>query len=88
MKLASNQQLYEYLGQLQSVLHERAAEDLARTVAHAREHAAGSSTEFLGESRIALRQLLTEARSGLLTATEQSDLRDVLNDLDEALDRR
>jgi hypothetical protein len=86
-RLASNQQLYEYLGEMESALRERGAEGLARTVAYARKHAVGSSTEFLGESRIALRQV-TEARPGLLTATEGSDLTDVLRDLDEALDRR
>lgn len=86
-QLASNQQLYEYLGQMESVLQERGADDLARAVAHARQHAASSSTEFLGESRIALRQV-TEGRPGLLSAPERNDLADVLRALDEALDRR
>ena len=45
------------------------------------------STEFLGESRIALRRVLKE-EDGVLTLQEREDLLDVLRQLDSALDNR
>lgn len=80
--------LYDYLIVLASELQQRGAAELGEAVDHARRcSASGISTEFLGESRIALRRVLNE-ENGALTAQERTDLLDVLKQLDEALDGR
>jgi hypothetical protein len=45
------------------------------------------ATEFLGESRIALRRVLAE-ENGILSPIERADRQDVLRQLDAALDGR
>ncbi|MGO8796658.1 MAG: hypothetical protein ACLQLC_17685 [Candidatus Sulfotelmatobacter sp.] len=88
MKLSSNRELYEYLLLLASQLERRGAEVLSKDVnAAARTANAFPATEFLGESRIALRRVLTE-ESGILSQVERADLLDVLKQLDAAFDRR
>jgi hypothetical protein len=83
--LASNGELYEYLLGLAKTLQERQAQKLAEAVAHASRTAVGNSTEFLGESRIALRRVIKEERR-LLTAQERADAKNVLSQIDGALE--
>jgi hypothetical protein len=85
--LRDSRELYEYLLSASKVLANRNATDLAETVAHASRTSAGMSTEFLGESRIALRKVLREGR-GILTSQEKADMSCVLTQLDKALDER
>jgi hypothetical protein len=85
--LSSNLELYQYLLALSAELRERNARDLSEAITHARRASAGMSTEFLGESRTALRQVLTE-EDGVLTVGEREELLDVLKQLDNALDKR
>jgi hypothetical protein len=87
MKLASNKELYEYLLTLSATLKSRKCERLSQLLTSASGHAAGMSTEFLGESRIALREVSREQDSAL-TREEQGHLLEVLAQLDAALDRR
>jgi hypothetical protein len=85
---SNNRELYEYLLFLAAELQKRKFKELGEAVAFASRQAASNiSTEFLGESRIALRRVLKE-EDGILTVQERADLSDVLKQLDEALDRR
>jgi ABC-type transporter Mla subunit MlaD len=87
-KLTSNQQLYEYLQALSRLLHERGAKDLSQTVANASRTAAGNvSTEFLGESRIALNRVMNEGQRAL-TSQERDDVADVLKQVNGAFGRK
>jgi hypothetical protein len=85
--LSSNKDLYEYLLFLSSALKQRGSMALSEVVEFAIGNAASLSTEFLGESRIALKQVLGQ-ENGVLTDQERTDLLDVLKQLDKALDRR
>jgi len=85
--LKSNSELYEYLLLLVSQLRTCGATDLADLVEFATQQVSGMSTEFLGESRIALRQVL-EKEQGILTATQRKEISDVLGQLGRALDGR
>lgn len=86
--LSNNRELYDYLVLLISALKERGAEALSKEVDHARRCSASNiSTEFLGESRIALRRVLKD-ENGVLTQQERGDLLQVLKQLDDALDGR
>jgi hypothetical protein len=88
MKLSNNRELYEYLLLLASQLESPGAEVLSKEVSAASRIAGGiPATEFLGESRIALRHVLAK-ENGILNQTERADLLDVLKQLDEAFDRR
>jgi hypothetical protein len=79
--------LYEYLLLLASQLESPRAEVLSKGVsAAARITNTIPATEFLGESRIALRHVLAE-ENGILSQVER-DLLDALKQLDEAFDRR
>jgi hypothetical protein len=84
---SNNRELYEYLLSLAAELKKRKFEELSEAVSFASRQAAGMSTEFLGETRIALRRVLKE-EDGILTVQERADLSDVLRQLDEALDGR
>jgi|HubBroStandDraft_3_1064219.scaffolds.fasta_scaffold710867_1 hypothetical protein len=83
MNLSSNRALYEYLVSLESVLSTRGRPDLSR-VAAAAARAANTipATDFLGESRIALKRVLAE-EGGIFSQVESADLQDVLRQLDE-----
>ena len=83
--LSDNRELYEYLLFWVEELKRRNLAELSEAVAFASRQASGMSTEFLGESRIALRRLSAE---NFLTVEERADLSDVLKQLDEALDKR
>jgi len=75
--------LYDYLLRMASTLKQRGANKLCEAVAFAIGHASSLSTEFLGESRIALRRVLDEEH-GILTGQERRELLDVLKQLDHA----
>ncbi len=82
--LSSNQELYQYLLSLESLLKQRGTSELSKAaIKRAIGNAASSSTEFLGESQIALIQVLHQEKS-ILTNQERSELVDVLKQLDEA----
>lgn len=83
-QLASNLELLNYLHSLARGLRESKRDDLAEVVEVATGHAAGLSTEFLGESRIALVAIEAQARQ-VLGAAEEEWLRQVLAQLDRAL---
>ena len=87
MLLRDNQQLYDYLVAMSTRLNSRGAVELSRDVlAASRAAATIPVSEFLGESRIALRRV--ENEQTVLTDEECSDLRDVIRQLDEAFTRR
>jgi hypothetical protein len=85
--LSSNRDLYEYLLRLISELRNAGADKLARVVTFAAEQAAGISTEFLGEARLALREVLNEENRAL-TEEGRADLINVIEQLNQALDQR
>lgn len=86
-KLRSNRELYEYLGRMAGTLGSIGRPDLGQVVADAMGHASSLSTEFLGESRLALRRVLANGGS-VLPSQERADLVEVLAQLDQAFDRR
>jgi hypothetical protein len=87
MRLDNNQQLYDYLVALGAKLNAREAVDLSRVVlAASRTVATIPGTEFLGESRIALRRV--ETAQTVLTEDERLELLDIVRQLDEAFSRR
>ena len=87
MRLDNNRQLYDYLMAIGAKLNARGAVELSRVVLAASRTAAGIPiTEFLGESRIALRRVENEQTA--LTEDERLELLDVVRQLDEAFKRR
>jgi hypothetical protein len=86
-RLSNNTQLGQYLQSLWKTLEERHAKELSEAVAHASRMSPYMGTEFLGESRIALRRLIREEH-GVLTSQELDDVRDVLSQIDGAFDRK
>ncbi len=84
--LSGNRDLYDYLLCLASELKQRGSTALSEAVAFAAAQASSLSTEFLGESRIALRRVSKE-ENGVLTKPERADLLDVLRQRDEVLPR-
>lgn len=87
MQLANNRELYDYMVSLRKKLIERGAQTLAQTVMQASRHFSGMSTEFLGESRIALREV-AKAEGGVLDRTEHAELLGILKEIDFAFSRR
>ena len=86
--LANNRELYDYLLFLATELRKRKFDELSDAVTRVSRHAASfPSTEFLGESRIALRRVLKE-EDGILTVLERSELSDVIQQLDDAFEIR
>ena len=86
--LASNAELYEYLTTLSKTLEERGSKKLANVVLHASQTAAGNMiTEFLGESRIALRQVVKDSRR-TLTKEERDKVKAVLRQLEDVFEKR
>jgi hypothetical protein len=84
---ASNNELYEYMQWLASTLQARGASDLATRVMSACHTAIGLSTEFLGESKLALKEVI-ESESSPLSEAEQKDLLSAMSQVDVALRRR
>jgi len=68
------------------MLISREAAQLGEVVDFARRQAAGMRTEFLGESRIALRRVVDNA-GGVLNDQEIADVRNVLEQLNQAFDK-
>jgi hypothetical protein len=85
--LSSNRNLYDYLQFLSLKLEQRGATSLYEAITFACAQASSSSTEFIGESRIALRRVLNEEK-GVLTDQERTDLLGILKQIDKALDER
>ena len=85
--LSSNADLYEYLVALERNLRKHGLPELGEKLAFAGRQAAATSTEFLGEARIALRAVAGRGKMAL-TGEERNDLDNVLKQLDAALDRR
>ena len=69
---SNNRELYEYLFFLASELKKRKLNELSEAVVFAGRQVSGMSTEFLGESRIALRRVLKE-ENGVLSSQECAD---------------
>ena len=87
MRLRDNRQLYDYLVAMSTKLNNRGAVELSQDVfAASRVVETIPITEFLGESRIALRRV--ENKQTVLTDEECSELREVIRQLDEAFARR
>lgn len=86
-QLSSNDDLQQYLKWLCRVLEERQATKLSAAVIHASLISPYMSTEFLGESRIALKRVMKEER-GVLTDQERDELRDLLIQIEAAFDRK
>jgi hypothetical protein len=87
MKPSNNKELYDYLIHLAAKLNEAGAPQIAECVLAASRTAwTIPVTEFLGESRIALRRVL-EMDVGILNSRERFDLQDVLSEIDNAFDR-
>jgi hypothetical protein len=84
---SNNQHLLDYLLGLGSELKKRGLHELSELVVFASRQGSGLSTEFLGESRIALRQVLQRG-SDALSKQELHDLQAALEQLDKALDER
>ena len=82
--LGSNRELYDYLVRLAMVLRSRGCSGLGDIVSLASRNAVDMNTVFLGESRIALRQVLQE-ENGVLTDEERAQLVGILAQLDHAL---
>jgi hypothetical protein len=85
-KLTNNTDLYEYLLSIGNLLADRGAQQLAESVRFAARQGTGLSTEFLGESRIALRGVLG-AENGILHAHEREELCGIIHQVEFALRR-
>jgi len=84
--LKNNRELYDFMGMLVSRLRALGATALEAVVETARHHAAGMNTEFLGESRIALRRVLKDGRR-VLTPEDLAEIRDVVSQIDATFGR-
>jgi hypothetical protein len=85
-KLNSNTDLYNYLLSLSNLLADRGSPQLAESVRFAARQSTGLSTEFLGESRIALKAVLDKEK-GILGLAERDELIGVVSQIDFALRR-
>lgn len=83
VRLASNADLYKYLSVLHDKLHERGAQIEAAIVAQAMRIAGGMSTEFLGESILALRTVASKEPS-VLSPDEISEIMNVIRRIEVA----
>jgi len=72
---------------LGTTLKERGAMELGQIVLHASRFFSGMSTEFLGESRDALRKVVA-ADATLLDDAERATVSDVVRQLDKAFGER
>lgn len=87
-KLSSNQELYEYLLFLSSVLKQRGSKQLDEIVGFAIGFASTfPPAEFIYESRLALERIL-EQENGVLTDQERKDARRVFKQLNKACKKR
>jgi hypothetical protein len=86
-RLSSNGELYEYLSGLARELKSLRRGELSEAVSFASRQASGMSTEFLGESRIALQRVLDE-ENGALSRQQRSEVSGILAEIESAFDRR
>jgi mannose/cellobiose epimerase-like protein (N-acyl-D-glucosamine 2-epimerase family) len=86
-QLSSNAEMHRFLLGIEAALKRQGWLDLAEVVSFASRHAAGMSTEFLGEARIALREVFSRG-ANFLDEEDRRNVAVVLKQLDEALDRR
>jgi hypothetical protein len=84
---SSNADLYSFLERLQKTLADRGSNDLAEVVDRALRFATGMSTEFLGESRIALRTV-SQAKNNTLDQSERELLVEAISELDAVFNKR
>lgn len=87
MYFSNNEDLYKYLLYLISILNERGRDDLSEKIEFASKQATSSATEFLGESRIAIKEVLLRAGT-ILNEKEKLDLTSALTQIGSALERR
>ncbi len=85
-EFTSNRDFYEYLFDIRGSLSKRGSAELSAMLDAACRQASSASTEFLGESRFALRHLLSH-EDGILTVEERADLIRALEQLDSVLGR-
>jgi hypothetical protein len=83
MPLANNRELFDYMLSLGTTLKDRGANELGQLVLDANRLFAGMSTEFLGESRAALREVLA-AGTKMIDDAERAKVVDVVRQLDKA----
>ena len=76
-ELANNRELYEYLIALRDKLADRGVFELSARINHASKHIAGMSTEFIGESMLALRAVFEQCQ--VLQPDERDELIRVLH---------
>jgi len=86
IKLSNNTQLYHYLLSLAKRLEGTAAAPLEPQLRFAASQGTSLSTEFLGESLIALRMVLKE-EGGVLESNERDDLLSVIRQVAFVLKR-
>lgn len=82
--LSSNNDLYTYLCSLAQLLSQRGGEVLASRVLNAARQSTSLSTEFLGESRLALNEVAA-TRGQFLEAHELDELLGVVVQVSRAL---
>jgi hypothetical protein len=86
-RISSHHDLHEYMTSLSAALKERGLRDMSDTIDFAVAQASMVTTEFPGESRIALRHIL-KVENGTLTGEERVTMADVLRQIDEWFDSR
>ena len=86
IKLENNEALQEYLVSLAKRLEATSAAPLASYLHFAARQAPGLSTEFLGESLIALKKVL-DGEAGVLASSEREDLLNVISQVAFAVRR-
>jgi len=84
--LTSNTDLYDYLLSLADLLEGRGSLKLAASLRLAARQTTSLSTEFLGESRIALKAVI-DSDNGLLRFAERDELLGILSQVEIALRR-
>ena len=87
MKLTSNSELKDYLDSLAVRLTDKGLSELAGKVGSASKQSAGLSTEFLGESMLALREV-ARATSTIFSEPERKQLTIVLRQVEFVLLRK
>lgn len=85
--LSSSQELYDLLIGLALELRARGATGLAEAIDFATGQAGTSITEFVGESRIALRRVAAESED-VLSASESEHIREVIQQIDSRFQDR
>ena len=78
--------LYQYVVSLAQTLREKGLKDLSAKLEAASQFASGSSSEFLGEVRLAL-QAVKEAHGGALSNAEDFKLQSMLKNIDREFNR-